>query len=113
MRDKLQWNVYIANVNYVEGNGIKLRPVLVLNDPVGSYKIVLVAPIYSVKPDHKLMGDVSISDDRLDMGLIRPSTIRLHRIVSLPASDLKEQIGQTPPEFKNIIKSELRALLDL
>ncbi|MBI3624025.1 type II toxin-antitoxin system PemK/MazF family toxin [Candidatus Saccharibacteria bacterium] len=107
-----QWNVYTARVGFVESDVTKLRPVFVLNDPVGVHKIVLVAPIFSAKPAHILSGDIKITDGHSDLGLLKPSTIRLHRIVSLPASDLQEQLGQVPIKLRATIKAELKKLFN-
>lgn len=108
---KVQWNVYIAEVGFIENNTSKLRPVIAISEPVGEHNIVLVAPIYSAKVDHKLKGDIAIIDDYTNLGLVRPSTIRLHRIVSFPVSDLKEQLGQASPKVQNGVISELKKLV--
>lgn len=109
----LKGNIYIVRVGFVESGATKLRPVIVLNEPVGRHKIVLVAPIYSSKSDHNLVGDVAASEDYATLGLIKPSTIRLHRMVSVLASDLKEQLGQAPPNTQKAIESALKELLKL
>ena len=108
---KIQWNIYIAEVGFTENNIAKLRPVIAISEPVGDHNIVLVAPIYSAKLRHKLTGDINISDDYSDLGLVRPSTIRLHRIVSLSTADLKEQLGQASSRVQKAVKSELQKLL--
>jgi len=109
----IQWNVYIAEIGFIENNTSKLRPVIVISEPVGDHNIVLAAPIYSVKYEHKLIGDIAIPDDYNDLGLVRPSTIRLHRIASLSTSDLKEQLGHAPAEIQKAAIVELKKLLDV
>lgn len=110
---KLQWNVYIARVGFVGGDGAKLRPVLVMNESVGEHKIIMVAPIYSTKSTRCLRGDVQITADQSVMGLIKPSTIRLHRMVALPVHDLKEQLGQAPTRVQSSLKEGLKELFKL
>jgi mRNA-degrading endonuclease toxin of MazEF toxin-antitoxin module len=110
---RLQWNVYIARVSFVESEDQKLRPVIVMSEPVGDYKIVVVAPIYSVKPTRSLIGDIDIKADQLAMGLIRESTIRLHRMVSLPLDDFEQHLGQAPPSVQADIKAGLQGLFSL
>ena len=108
-----QWNVCLADVGFVEGEGAKIRPVLVMNEPIGAHKIVIVAPIYSVKSTHSLTGDVKIKNSQSAMGLIKPSTIRLHRMVALPASDLKERIGHASIQIQVRLKEGLKELFKL
>ncbi len=109
----IQWNIYIAEIGFIENNISNLRPVLVISEPVGEHNIVLVAPIYSIKPNHKLKGDILILDNYKDLGLIRPSTIRLHRIAPLPSSDLKEQLGHASTEIQKAIRNELKKLFGI
>lgn len=109
---RIQWNIYIAEIGFIENNVSKLRPVIVISEPIGAHNVVLVAPIYSAKSEHKLKGDVAIPDAYNDLGLIRPSTIRLHRITSLTTSDLKEELGQAPVEIQKAAIAELNKLLN-
>lgn len=109
---QLKWSIYITRVGFVEGGTTKLRPVIVLNEPVGPHRIILVAPIYTQKPDHNAVGDVTISKNYADMGLLKPSTIRLHRMVSILASDLQEQLGEVTTNLQAAIKSGLKQLFD-
>lgn len=86
---------------------------MVISEPVGDHNIVLVAPIYSAKYEHSLKGDITISDDYKDLGLVRQSTIRLHRIAPLSTSDLKELLGHAPVKIQEAAIVELKKLLDL
>ena len=109
----IQWNIYIAEIGFMENNTSKLRPVIAISEPVGEHNIVLVAPIYSIKPSHKLKGDIPVPDNYKDLGLIRPSTIRLHRITPLPSSYLKEKLGHASIEIQNTAIDELKKLFGL
>jgi mRNA-degrading endonuclease toxin of MazEF toxin-antitoxin module len=109
----IKWNVYIAEIGFIENNSSKLRPVIVISEPVGDHNIVLVAPIHSAKYEHILKGDITISDDYKDLGLVRPSTIRLHRIAPISTSDLKERLGHAPLKVQESAIVELKKLLDL
>ncbi len=109
----IQWNIYIAEIGFIENNTSKLRPVIAISEPVGIYNIVLVAPIYSIKPSHKLKGDILIPDNYKDLGLVRPSTIRLHRIAPLPSSDLKEKLGHASTDIQKYAKYELKKLFGI
>ncbi len=109
----IKWNIYIAEVGFIENNTSKLRPMIVISEQVGEHNIVLAAPIYSKKPDHELKGDIAIADNYKDLGLARPSTIRLHRIAPLITSDLKELLGRAPADIQQAVIVELKKLLDL
>lgn len=109
----VQWSIYIAEIGFIENDTSKYRPVIAISEPVGEHNILLVAPIYSTKPSHKLKGDISIPDNYKDLGLIRPSTIRLHRIAPLPSSDLKELLGYAPTDLQKALIDELRKLFGI
>jgi len=109
----IQWNIYIAEISFIENHTSKLRPVIAISEPVGEHNIVLVAPIYSIKPNHKLKGDITVSDNYKDLGLMRPSTIRLHRLAPLPSSDLKERLGYASTEIQKAAKDELKKLFGI
>jgi hypothetical protein len=110
---QLKWNVYIAQVGFIEGGITKFRPVIALNEPVGRHRVVLVAPIYTHKQAHNVIGDIAVSEDYAAVGLLKPSTIRLHRIVSVLASDLKEQLGSATPQLQRAIAEGMRQLLSI
>lgn len=101
-------------MGFVEGEGRKLRPVIVMSEPVGEYRILLVAPIYSIRPTSSLLGDIDImATDQEALGIIKESTIRLHRMVSLPLDDIKQHLGQAPPSVQSDIKAGLKELFSL
>ena len=109
----IQWDIYIAEIGFLENNTSKLRPVIAIGEPIGEHNIVLVAPIYSTKLNHKLKGDIAVSDNYKDLGLLKPSTIRLHRIAPLPSSDLKEKLGRASIEIQNTAIDELKKLFGI
>lgn len=92
----LQHSIHLASVTYLEGPHYKIRPVVVLTEPTGTYQTVLIAPIYSQQLSDHLASDIMIIRNFSDYGLVRPSAIRLHRITELPLADLKEQLGAIP-----------------
>jgi mRNA-degrading endonuclease toxin of MazEF toxin-antitoxin module len=110
----VQWGIYLARIGFIESGNTKIRPLLVLNEPVGVYGVVMVAPIYSTKDNHTLAGDIRINAlEGLSMGLIRPSTIRLHRIVAISIKDLEEMLGQAPTQLQSSVKENLKVLFNL
>jgi len=109
----LKWKLYLAQVRYIDRGQSKLRPVLALSEPVGKFKIVLVAPLYSTAVAEPLPGDVVLDNQTAELGIIRPSTVRLHRITAVSIIQLQEQLGEVPPRLRGVVDGALKDLLDL
>lgn len=109
----IQWNIFLAEIGFIDNSTSKLRPVIVISEPVGEHNIVLVAPIYTAKFEHTLRGDIAIVGNYNDLGLVWPSTIRLDRISSHSISDLKELLGHATDEIQKAAIVELKKLLNV
>jgi mRNA-degrading endonuclease toxin of MazEF toxin-antitoxin module len=109
----LQYSIHLASVAFLETNRYKIRPVVVLTEPTGAFQTVLVAPIYSQQLSDQLASDIMILQNFSDYGLVRPSTIRLHRITELPLTDLKEQLGAVPAPDRAKLQTGLKSMFRL
>jgi mRNA interferase MazF len=84
-------DVYVCVFPFTPGQGAKARPVLVLRD-LGPD--CLVCRITSVP--HRGVLDLAVSDWQ-QVGLEKPSTIRLSRLVTIEKTLLKVRIGKLTP----------------
>lgn len=105
-----RYGVYLARVRFVESDRFKIRPVVTVSSPVGKYGIVSVLPVSSRELTED--GDVALKLWRT-AGLIRESTVRIHRVLSIAQGDLQEEIGSLQTDDIASIKSALKKHLDL
>ena len=90
-----QWEIWHARFDFSEGHGYEFRPVLVIDSAVSS---MLVAMITSATNQLSLPHDCII-EDWGEAGLIKPSLVRLDRIVEIPIAYIgtSERIGNLSP----------------
>jgi mRNA interferase MazF len=106
----------LARFPFGDAPGMKLRPVLILTDRLGSIPEVLVAYISSVIPDATLPTDLILEPHRPEwagIGLKANSVIRLHKLATIHASSIVRKLGRLPHSKTNEIRSILRAMLHL
>jgi len=105
----------------------KLRPVLVVQSDAitaqSGYEYMLVAPLYTVKPQHRAKTEFGLLVthrlpqvfylDRRGQGVTRPSYIALAQLQLLHRSMLKEKRGALTATEMQQIDERLRFCLDL
>ncbi len=94
----------------------KVRPAVCLTDPIGPYRHVILAFITSRIPadvlDTDIVLDPAQSDFRLT-GLKVPSTIRLHRLMTVTTSFIRRELGRVSPRVEREMSEKLRRLFSL
>ncbi len=94
----------------------KVRPALCLTEPVGPYRHVVLAFITSQIPSDLLETDVVIDSRREDFavtGLRVTSTIRLHRLMTIPTTLIQRELGELSPQLQAEVSEKLRKLFSL
>jgi mRNA-degrading endonuclease toxin of MazEF toxin-antitoxin module len=102
--------VYIAEIPFIGADNGKLRPVIVISEPQGQYKLVVVVPISS-QPKREA-ADLSLKEWQA-AGLIKPSVARVHRLTTLMQSDLKTELGHISALDARMLRKALSNLLQL
>lgn len=77
-------------------SALKVRPALCLTNSIGKYEHVIIAFISSKIPDEILETDIVLnraSDNFLGTGLQQDSIIKVHKIVTIPKSLIKRELG--------------------
>ena len=75
---------------------LKVRPALCLTNTIGKYEHLIIAFISSKIPDETLESDLLLkrnSDNFIGTGLQVDSVIRIHKIVTIPKSLIKRELG--------------------
>lgn len=94
----------------------KVRPVVCLTDPIGTHRHVIVAFITSRIPSDPLASDFLIGiDDKgfSETGLRVPSTLRLHRLITLSTDIFVRELGRLSDQMEMHVESRLRDLFGL
>jgi mRNA interferase MazF len=108
--------IYLAKFPFGNAPGMKIRPVLLLTDPVGVIPEILVAYISSVIPTHLLPSDLlldpSVPEFR-STNLKTPSALRLHKLATLHCSSLARYLGVVDKRTWTVVASKLKDLLKL
>jgi mRNA-degrading endonuclease toxin of MazEF toxin-antitoxin module len=108
--------VYLANFPFGGTVGAKLRPVLLLSDPVGPVPEVLVAYMTAVIPSALLPTDIVIDPAQAEYastGLSKTSVLRLHKLATVHQSDIRRRLGDASPTLRAEVEAKLRLFLNL
>jgi mRNA interferase MazF len=112
----LPGEIYLANFPSGGSPGMKLRPVLLLTDPIGSVPEILVAYISSVVPPQLMSTDL-ILDPQLPENrathLKTISVLRLHKLATIQSRSIARRLGKVSPAVSVMVAAKLRTLLNL
>jgi mRNA-degrading endonuclease toxin of MazEF toxin-antitoxin module len=105
-----RYGIYLARFQFIESNDYKIRPVVIVSQPRGEHKIVLVVPLSS-QPDRQDI-DIALMAWQ-DSGLAKPTVARVHRLTALLGSNVLELIGQLDSRDVDMLKQALRQVFEL
>jgi mRNA interferase MazF len=94
----------------------KVRPALCLTNSISVYNHVVIAFITSQVTKAMEISDLPILTTDVDFnqtGLKVDSAIRLHRLVTIPTSLIKRQLGVLPPSYHKLLEQKLVDLFQL
>ena len=107
-------DIFLGTFPFGEGAGAKLRPLLLLTDPVGIGIEVVAAYISSVIPASLLPSDILLDVvQQPAMRLKVVSVLRLHKIGTIHRSSLQRRLGSIDSLTQQQVDSRLRAILKL
>jgi mRNA interferase MazF len=108
--------IYLAQFPFGDVPGMKLRPVLLLTESIGSVPEVLVAYISSVLPAQPLPSDLILDPfvpEFQGTHLRVRSALRLHKLATIHCSSLVRHLGALEPAQRVVVGGKLRVLLGL
>ena len=112
----LPGEIYLANFPFGSGGGSKLRPVLLLNGPIGTVPEILVAYISFVLPPQLLPSDIVLdpaTSDYASTNLKTVSVLRLHKLATIHQRSSVRFLGHLSSQTQFDVAVKLRALLGL
>jgi len=108
--------IFLAQFPFGDVPGMKLRPVLLLTESIGSIPEVLVAYTSSVIPTQPLASDLMINPGEPEFRSTQLKTIsalRLHKLATIHSSSLARYLGVVNTSTQRTIAEKLRGLLKL
>ena len=108
--------IYLAKFPFGDAPGMKIRPVLLLTDPVGVIPEILVAYISSVIPPALLPSDLVLDPSTPEFystNLKSPSALRLHKLATIHCSSLARYLGTLDSRAWLAVASKLKRFLNL
>ena len=116
LTEMTSYNIVTTDFPFLEKpSNTKKRPALVLTKSVGPYGLVIVAFITS-NIDLCEPTDIIIEQGQNEFsrtGLTKTSLIQLHKLFTLPLSELHDNIGSLSPEKSNEVQQKLKILFNL
>jgi len=97
-------------------SSVKVRPVVCLTEPVGQYRHIVLAFITSQTPADLQETDLVLAPSDPDFvatGLRLPSTVRLHRLMTVRAALIRRQLGALSPKLLRDVENRLRDVFGL
>ncbi len=104
------FTVCLAKFRFIESDQFKIRPVIIVGFPHGERQILMVIPITSSAEPEPI--DVTLKNWQ-DVGLLKPSVARVHRLTAVLQKDLLEEIGSIDKNDQVNIRVALKELLVL
>jgi mRNA interferase MazF len=108
--------IYLAKFPFGDAPGMKIRPVLLLIDPVGVVPEILVACISSVIPTRLLPSDLLLDPSMPEFCSTNLKTswaLRLHKLATIHCSSLARYLGVVDDRTWSALASKLKDLLTL
>ena len=112
----MQFKVVLVPFPFDDLSGQKVSPAVCLTGAVGAHRHVVLAFITSTVPARLEPTDILLqpgSPDFVPTGLRAPSTLRLHRMVTVSAAIIRRQLGALTPELQVKVQQRLRTLFGL
>jgi mRNA interferase MazF len=109
----MTYKVVLVPFPFDDLSGHKVRPAVCLTRPIGAHRHVILAFITSVPPPTLEATDIMLDPGMpgfAQTGLRLPSTLRLHRMMTVSTSIIVRQLGTLPPALEADVQARLRLL---
>ncbi len=94
----------------------KVRPAVILTNPVGAHRHIVLAFITSQMPAEPLDSDLVLQTSHPDFvrtGLRVASALRLHRLLTVTTTLIQRELGELSPALQNDVAAKLKQLFSL
>ncbi len=104
------YEVYLGHFPFLDIDENKTRPVIIASKCYGKHNVLAAVPITTKNSDEPV--DVKLIDWNKS-GLLRPSTARVHRLITIEKIKLGALLGRLSTDDEKKIKIALRKFLEL
>ena len=108
----MKYKIVLVPFPFDDFSNTKVRPAICLTNRISKYNHVVIAFITSQVSKATEKTDIKITNIK-NTGLKTNSTIKLHRIVTIPTSLIKRELGILPVSYHQIITENIKELFDL
>lgn len=111
----IKYKIVLVPFPFDDLSETKVRPAICLTDSIGIYNHVIIAFISSKIPDPLLPSDIVIAKQQVGFaqtGLSVDSVIRLHKMVTIPATLIKRELGSVDETMILKLRSRINELFD-
>ena len=94
----------------------KVRPAVVLTEPIGTHRHIVIAFITSQVPELLLDTDLTNQTTHPDFsqtGLRVTSTVRVHRLLTITSTFIQRELGVLSPQLQSALADKVRKLFSL
>jgi len=112
----LRGKVLLVPFPFDDFSAQKVRPLVCLTEPIGPHRHVVVAFITSRVAADFLATDLLLSQEHPDFrrtGLHVTSTLRVHRLMTVPTNFIERELGELSPTLLAEIQQRLLQLFSL
>ena len=112
----MRYKIFLLPFPFDDFSAQKVRPAICLTQSIGSYHHVVVAFITSQIPKDLTNSDIIIEEGTdlfYKTGLKVTSTIRLHRLTTVPVSLIIRELGEATKNLQYQINIKLQTLFNL
>jgi mRNA interferase MazF len=112
----MRYRVVLVPFPFDDLSSTKVRPAVVLTEPAGPHRHVVLAFITSQIPAEPLATDLVLDASAPDFGatgLRVPSTLQLHRLMTATTSLIQRELGELSPRQQREARERIRNLFDL
>ena len=113
---KIRGKIVLVPFPFEDFSTRKVRPALCLSEPIGKFEHVIVAFISSKISDQLEESEFEIKPEEEEWqqtGLIVPSVLKLHKMVSLPQNLILRELGDFPDSKMEDIEKRIKMIFNI
>jgi mRNA interferase MazF len=111
-----RYKVVLVPSPFDDLSATKVRPAVCLTEPIGEHRHVVLAFLTSRVPALPVATNLVLDAGDPDFpatGLRVPSTLQVHRMMTVTADLIQRELGQLPPSMQIEVERRLRLLFEL
>ncbi|MBC8485477.1 MAG: type II toxin-antitoxin system PemK/MazF family toxin [Bacteroidetes bacterium] len=111
----MKYKIVLVPFPFDDFSAAKVRPAICLTNYIGNYDHIVIAFISTKIPTEPLETDIIIKKGSVGFkqtGLIISSVIRIHKLVTIPKSIIKRELGQLDEVLQKEVEQKIKKLFN-